>query len=166
MIRELPYQVRVLGAVKSFLYLAIAMIAFHPASADAQNCSMAVIPTAFGVYNAVTQQAVSTTASVTVTCTGFIVSVSYSISVSPGQSGSSAQRAMLSGANKLDYQVYIDAARTRIAGNGLGGTSVVSGRMSGLFTASRTDTLYSTIPAGQAAAPGAYRDTVTLQITY
>lgn len=137
--------------------------------AQAANCTISAVPIAFGAYNPVTKAAVNTTATITTTCTALVVAGSYSISISSGQSGTPTTRYLLSNTNRLNYQVYIDSARTRIAGDGVAGTATVDGNITplvGLLTASRTDTLYATIPAGQSAVPGIYTDTLVLQITY
>lgn len=156
-------------AGKSIAAMTTATLAFST-PAYAATCSMAAVPTAFGIYNAVTRDPVNTTATITVTCSDiFFVFVTYSITVSPGQSGNAASRYLSSGQNKLNYQMYVDSARTRVAGDGSAGTSTVpgsNGLLTGLGSASRTETLYSTIFGKQAAAPGVYSDTVTLQITY
>jgi spore coat protein U-like protein len=70
-------------------------------------------------------------------------------------------------AEKVDYQLYTDAARTTVWGDGAGGTAV----QSGVGTAApRTLTVYGRIPdAGanlSAAVRADYRDTVTITVTY
>ena len=137
--------------------------------AQAATCTISAVPIAFGSYNPVTQAAVNTTATITTTCTSLLVAGSYSISIGSGQSGTPTARYLLSNSNRLNYQIYVNAARTQVAGDGTAGTATVSGSITplvGLLVVTRTDTLYATIPGGQLAAPGTYSDTLILQLTY
>ncbi|WP_277968047.1 spore coat protein U domain-containing protein [Sphingomonas echinoides] len=137
--------------------------------AQAQSCAISAVPMAFGAYNPLTKAAVNTTATVTTTCTALIIAGTYSIAIGAGQGATPATRYLDNNGNRLNYQIYTDAARTRVAGDGVAGTSMVTGTIAplvGLITASRTDTLYGTIAGGQSAVPGSYGDTIILQLTY
>lgn len=143
---------------------------FHASSACAATCTVAAAPVEFGNYNGVTRSVVNATVGITVSCVDLLfVLVSYRISVSAGQSGDPSFRYMSSGPNRLRYQMFVDPARTTIAGDGTAGTSTIPGNartLSGLFSASKTETIYASILADQPAVPGYYSDAVTLQITY
>jgi spore coat protein U-like protein len=96
--------------------------------------------------------------------------IPYQIALDGGGSGSMLNRQMTATgapAEKIDYQLYTDAPRTTVWGNGTGGTAV----QSGVGTAApRTLTVYGRIPdAGanlSAAVRADYRDTVTITVTY
>jgi spore coat protein U-like protein len=78
-----------------------------------------------------------------------------------GTNGSLASRVMSDGANNLPYQLYTDAARTTVFGDGTGGSDTVS------VTGSQTVTVYGRVTQAdaQAATPGAgYTDDVTVTI--
>ncbi len=76
---------------------------------------------------------------------------------------------MLSGANRLDYNIYFDAALTQIRGDGTGGSLTGSGTLT-VSRFNRTDStssvIYGRIPAGQNAMPGTYADTIVVTVTY
>jgi spore coat protein U-like protein len=76
---------------------------------------------------------------------------------------------MLSGLNRLNYNLYFDAAFTQIRGDGTGGSQTGGASLtvsSASRTATATSTLYGRIPASQNAVPGTYLDTITVTITY
>jgi spore coat protein U-like protein len=75
---------------------------------------------------------------------------------------------MRSGANVLDYNIYLTPAYTQIIGDGTSGTIAPS--ESGTVTAGQIYqagiTTYGLIPASQNAAPGSYVDTIVVTVTY
>jgi spore coat protein U-like protein len=111
------------------------------------------------------------TGTVTVTCTATgtgSTTVSGTLSLSTGDSGSYTTRYMLSGANRLDYNIYATPAYTQIIGNGSAGTyapsesgTVVAGQ---IYQVSLP--LYGFAPASQNVAPGSYTDTIVATVTY
>ena len=138
----------------------------------AATCTAAATGPVFGVYNPLNASPTLANGTVSVTCTwtgGGSTTVNVVSSYSAGHSGSYATRFMLSGVNRLNYNLYYDAAFTQIRGNGTGGsqtggaTLVVS---SGTRTDSATSVIYGRIPAGQNAVPGSYLDTITMTVTY
>jgi spore coat protein U-like protein len=76
---------------------------------------------------------------------------------------------MLSGTNRLNYNLYYDAAFTQIRGDGTGGTQTGGASLtvsSGARTASTTSVIYGRIPAAQSPNPGTYSDTILVTINY
>ena len=69
---------------------------------------------------------------------------------------------MRSGTNQLNYNLYTDAARTVVWGNGSGTSSIQT------VARNRTTTLnvYGQIPAGQDAVVGNYTDTILATVTF
>jgi spore coat protein U-like protein len=138
----------------------------------AATCTAAATGPVFGVYNPLNASPTLANGTVSVTCTwtgGGTTTVNVVSSYSAGNSGSYATRFMLSGVNRLNYNLYYDAAFTQIRGNGTGGsqtggaTLVVS---NATRTASASSVIYGRIPAGQNAVPGSYLDTITMTVTY
>ncbi len=124
----------------------------------AAQCSISVQGINFGSYDVFGSQSVDSTGNVSVTCD---TSTTYSISLSPG-SGSYASRAMTNGLYQLNYNLYTDATRSVIWGDGAGGTGTVGGT----WTADVNHTVYGSIPAGQNAYVGSYSDSITVTLTF
>jgi spore coat protein U-like protein len=75
---------------------------------------------------------------------------------------------MISGANKLAYNVYTSSADAQIMGNGTGGTSLLS--ESGTVTAGQqyilNGVMYGSVPALQDVPAGTYMDELILTVSY
>jgi len=130
-------------------------------TARAASCSInAVGAVAFGVYDYLNPNPTDSAGTITYTCTGpgGLLGGSAVVTLSQGSSGTYAQRTMLSGANVLGYNVYTDAARTRVWGDSTGGTFV------GLAPVAKNASLpvYGRMPPGQNVASGSYSDTLTV----
>lgn len=138
----------------------------------AGTCTIAATGPAFGIYDPLSATPDTNNGSVTATCnwtsggsTNFNIVSSYS----GGNSGNPADRFMLSGVNRLYYNIYFDAALTQIRGNGTGGTQTGAASLrvsNGQRTASATSAIYGRIPAGQNVAPGSYSDSIVVTITF
>jgi len=139
------------------------------------DCTISASGVNFGTYDPLSSQPDDSTASVTVTCNHVPpgnTSVSYTVAVSNGMTGTSATtRAMSSGTSRLGYNVFNDAGRSQVLGTGTGGTIVARGSMSvgpgnGNRSRSVTHTFYGRVPQGLDPTPGAYNDTLVLTLTY
>jgi spore coat protein U-like protein len=106
--------------------LALTLLSLIPAAALA-NCRVSTTPLNFGNYEPGGPTALDVTGEVTADCRGR--SLSYSLSISPGASGDAAGRYMTLATERLYYNIYLDAARTNIWGDGLGPTSLITGMM-------------------------------------
>lgn len=141
-----------------------------PASALLVTCTTSATGVAFGTYAPFNGTPLDSTGTVTVTCTPTLVGllVSYSIALSAGSSGSYASRTMLSGTSPMNYQLYTDASRSTVWGDGSGGTAVVSDSytIALLFPVTRNYTVYGRVPALQAVGPGTYSDSIVVTVTY
>jgi spore coat protein U-like protein len=84
------------------------------------------------------------------------------LTLNGGTNGDLTGRVMSDGANNLPYQLYTDAARTTVFGDGTGSTDTVT------VTGSQTVTVYGRVTQAdaQAATPSAgYTDDVTVTIS-
>jgi spore coat protein U-like protein len=116
---------------------------------------------AFGIYNPVNGSPTDSTGSVSYFCAGALAPV---ISISAGSSGSFSPRQMTStSTDVLTYNLYIDAARTTVWGDGTGGSSTVNGTTA---TNPATNTIYGRIFPGQSVAAGNYSDTLTVTLNF
>lgn len=132
-------------------------------------CSTSATLLAFGSYNPFAFGSSDSTGTITVSCTGGLISLllSYDIKLSPGLYGSYATRKMGAGSNRLDYNLYTTVLRTTIWGDGSGGTGFVSdGYLLGVLTVNRNYSVYGRLPAAQNVAPASYSDTITVTVDY
>lgn len=140
---------------------AFAFLVLAPEPVEA-NCSITTTGVAFGSYNVFAAAPVDSTGSVRYQCSGG--SVIFTISLSRGASSTFQPRRMASGTDTLSYNLYLDAARISIWGDGTGGTA--------WFTATSvtgkpaTATIFGRIPAGQDVAVGSYSDTIVVTIQF
>jgi spore coat protein U-like protein len=154
------------------LVLAAALpLAAVPAFAAAV-CSFSAVGVNFGVYDPLLATPSDSVGTVTVSCTNAPppgnVTINYSVTLSPGSSGSFALRRMTAGPSGLEYNLYSDAGRTLIWGDGGGGTGLVGGsiKVAGRQTISKDHPVYGRMPAQQDAGPGNYADTIVVTLAF
>jgi spore coat protein U-like protein len=133
---------------------ALATTAQHGWSAQ---CSLSILGVNFGSYDVFNNVGLDSTGNIGVTCD---MDTPYSLSLSPG-GGSYASRLMADGPNLLGYNLYTEAARAVIWGDGTGGTGVVSG--SGT---TGNHTVYGRISARQNVSVGSYSDSITVTVNF
>lgn len=111
----------------------------------------------FGSYTGAT---ITRSSTVAVTCTN---GAPYTIALDAGANGTFATRAMASGGNLLNYNLYTENSYTTIWGDGTSSTSTMGATGDG-----DTDsyTIYANMPASQSLIVGSYSDTVTATVSY
>jgi spore coat protein U-like protein len=137
--------------------LALGVILIYALPCAAVQCSLGVQGVAFGAYDVFSFQSLDSTGNIGVTCD---VSTPYTIALSAGQ-GTYASRSLASGAYRLNYNLFTDASRATVWGDGTGGSSTVSGSY-----ASANFTVFGRISARQNAHVGTYADGVTVTLTF
>lgn len=141
------------------------------------SCNVTATGVAFGVYNPLTGTDLNSTGNINFSCTrtgllDLTPGVSYSIQPGPGNSGTYVPRRMSSGANTMNYNLYRDAARTLIWGDGTGGSSAQGGNVSfpllnlSSVTRDNDHTIYGRIFGGQNVAVGSYTDTISVTVIF
>lgn len=136
------------------------------------TCTVSASSTSFGNYSPFDVAPLDGIGNVQVTCRGLLglvdLLVFYDIGLSTGASGSYAARSLSSGAYALSYNLYTNAARTTVWGDGSGGSALVSGShlLIILVDTVRDYPVYGRILAGQNVAPGAYADTILVTVNY
>ncbi len=134
------------------------------------TCTVATVNVAFGSYNPLPGAASDSTGSVTLDCSVIAGSVSYTEALSAGNgSNGYAPRTMSSGANHVNYNLYLDSARATVWGDGTGSTQTQSGASGTIIngTYSNTFTVYGRILSNQTSTqPGSYSDSITVTVTY
>jgi len=134
-----------------------------------QSCSVSATALTFGSYDPSSATARDSTGTITVTCTATVlgISASWDILLSTGSSPSFTPRRMFNGGNSMQYNLYTNAARTQVWGDGTGGTAKVSDlQLVVVGTTQYSYTAYGRIPALQNLGPGTYTDTITVTLNY
>ena len=143
------------------------LLVFIAETGYAFQCSVTTTPVNFGFYDPLSSSDCNSTGGITVTCNAPAQNpaVPVTLSLSAGSSGSFAMRRMasVSGGN-LNYNLYSDAAKTTIMGDGSGGSVILSNVISKL--AAWNVTIYGRIQAGQNVVPGVYSDSITATIVW
>ncbi|MHC9084505.1 Csu type fimbrial protein [Luteimonas sp. RIT-PG2_3] len=103
------------------------------------------------------------TSTVTFTCTG---RTPWQVGLDNGLHASGTNRRMRLGtsSNYVGYELYRNAGHSQRWGATLN-SDTATGTTAG-STSTQSLTVHGRVPAGQTAAPGAYRDTITVTVTY
>ena len=125
-------------------------------------CSVDPTPVAFGAYAPLNDAPADTAGTLRVSCD--TVTVGYTLLLSPGGAGSYSPRRLSGGAYTLAYNLYADALRTVVWGDGSGGTTTVSGAFA--LPGAVDHTVYGRLPARQNVGTGAYSDTITVTVNF
>jgi len=149
--------------VASLLALAVLLFGVF---ASAQSCTVASSPVAFGAYDPFSGSALQTTGRVDVACTDQTpYTVKLDVGVYGGGTFATRKLKHLTIGSWLLYNLYRDAGRSEVWGDGTGGTYTVSGTGAGLGTPNQ-HTVYGRLPALQNGHVGQYTDTITVTVTY
>jgi spore coat protein U-like protein len=107
---------------------------------------------------------VDATSTLSVQCTNTTGwSVALDAGTNAGGPAAFGSRAIKNGSQTLAYQLYTNAGRTTVWGDGSGGSAPVTGTGTG---STQSLTVYGRLPSLTGAIPGSYTDTVTVTITY
>lgn len=128
-------------------------------SIPAYACTVEVAPLAFGSINPLDASDSDSVTTLSVVCPS---DTPYTATVNAG-TGSFTTRHMTGAQGSLDYQLYTEASRSLIWGDGSAGTNSIAGTAG---TTGDTHNLYGRVPAQAQAVPGSYSDTLLVTITY
>lgn len=142
----------------------------RPAHALLSLCAFSLSPTlSFGTYVPTASSPLDGTGTFSYDCLAVLGGGALTISLSAGEWGTLSQRRMASGSYRMNYQLYLDAGRNQVWGDGTNGT-VVYGPVSlpvVLGHVGETRIVYGRIPAGQTGVGvGTYTDNVTITINF
>ena len=148
----------------SLIGLALTLLA--PESAHAIQCRITVTPVNFGIYIPATPAHLDVIGQLDVRCQA--QPGSFSVSLGPGISGDQLARTLSAGgSNILNYNLYRDAARSQVWGDGTPPTFVVSGiRSGGGRPTNYSYPIYGRIFANQGPNPGIYSDDVLATVLF
>ena len=141
--------------------LALVLMLLLPAICSA-DCSITTTGVNFGPYDVFDSSPVDSTGSVRYQCSGN--TNSFTIAIGRGSSPTFMPRTLRNGADAMDYNLYVDAARTSVWGDGTSGTT--------LFTVSNPTgkavnvPIFGRIQPGQDIAAGTYSDSIVVTIQF
>lgn len=152
--------------------LGVGVAAAFGSTAWAATCGTVSVSTTsvvFGSYNPLSSSAKDITGGITVSCANVDDDLPEitSITIAKGSSSTYDQRTMSNGTSTLNYNLYVDAARTSIWGDGTEGSAKQS-LPAGSTNYTETFTVYGRIPGSQSqATAGSYSDTaLQVVVTY
>ncbi len=138
--------------------LAAAALLAPWAARAAPVCSFGVAGAlAFGVYDPLSAANADSSSTLSYKCPA---GQPLRISLDAGLAGSFAARAMTAGSERLLYNLYLDAARTIVWGDGTGGSQAGPGVVTHGASGTTTAYVFGRIAAGQDVAIGTYGDTI------
>ena len=137
----------------------VALLAALSCSAPAAACSVSASSLAFGSIDPLARIDTDSSSSITVNCPD---PTAYTVAIGSGLSGS-LQRHLSSGSATLEYQLYTDASRATVWGDGAGGGVTVGGSADATGT---SHIVYGRVPSQPLAVPGFYVDTLLVTVSF
>lgn len=135
-------------------------------AAAVDSCKVRARAVAFGEYVASDPQPLDTVGTIRVQCrSNQTPGGAYRVEIDGGNSGNPASRLMLSGSNRLAYNLYVDPARLRIWGDGTSGTEAVA-RLVTQHPQRDFLPIYGRVPVRQNAPPGSYSDALVVTLSF
>jgi spore coat protein U-like protein len=122
-----------------------------------------VTSVAFGSYNVFDTSSLDSSATITYNCNNQANHVS--IWLGKGSSSTFAPRTMTKGGETLSYNLFVDAARTAVWGDGTSGTSVYA-RNNPPNNSNVNVPVYGRVTAAQDVSAGSYSDTILATINF
>ena len=142
--------------------LALAGVLAMALPASAALCFLSTTGVSFGTYSVFTTTPLDSTGSVSIFCIG---DASVTVALDRGGAPTFTPRRMLQGTEALNYNLYLDAARTKIWGDGTGGSQLyVNSGVQSLRTV--TVTIFGRVPAQQDVSAGSYSNSITATINF
>lgn len=140
-----------------------------PSQQAVAACAVTVVNLAIGGLVPGASPSRDTVGNIAVTCSGSPGEVvRYRIALNPGSSGTFAMRQMkVSSGGTLDYNLYADAARNVVWGDGTGGTAVVTDSYPlGAPSVTRNYPVFARALGKRDATVGRYADSVLVTLVY
>jgi spore coat protein U-like protein len=150
---------------RALIGILVVLGALHAPDAFAQSpsCTISATSVNFGNYNVFNGTALDSTGTITYRCNSAAANIT--IGLTKGLSTTYNPRRMSKGVEVLAYNLYRNAARTNIWGDGTGGSAIYS-RADPPNNSNVNLTVYGRVPAGQDVSAGVFGDTVTAVINF
>jgi len=133
------------------------------ASAQGPSCTISATSVNFGNYNVFAGAALDSTGTISYRCNAAAANIT--IALSRGTSSTYTPRTMALSGEIMNYNLYTNAARTTIWGDGTGGTAVhFQGNPPN--NSNVNVTIFGRIPAGQDVRAGSFTDTISATINF
>ena len=151
--------------MRSIALATLVLATIAPLDGRAAQCSFdMVLAVRFGAYDPLEAAPLDSTGSLTIDCKGKGGDTPFVVLLGRGSSGSYATRTMRGpGGATLGYNLYLDATRLTIWGDGTGGSTYYGPTA---IPSVVTIPVYGRIPAYQAPAAGSYADTITITVEF
>ena len=149
--------------MKSILAALVVVLAVCVSPAEAAKCSVASTSVIFGPYNVFSSAPVDSIGTIVYNCSGGARNLQ--IAISRGQSDTFNARTLKKGLEALEYNLFLDASRTIIWGDGNGASEVYL-EPSPPNRADVSVPVYGRIPQFQDISVGSYADNVTVTINF
>ena len=140
---------------------ALALLLLLPAICTA-DCTITTTGVTFGPYDVFDSAPVDSTGVVRYRCSGN--TNSFTIAIGRGSSATFTPRTLMNGSETMNYNLYLDATRTSIWGDGTGGTALFTDPNPGGRAVNVP--IFGRIPAGQDVAAGTYSDAIVVTIQF
>lgn len=145
--------------IKQFFYSITTLVLLYVPSLTSADCNVSSSGVSFGNYDVFAINPTDNVGTLTVNCS---VETSYTLKLDQGNSGNFSERKMSNGTDFLIYNIYSDAARNSIWGDGTDNSVTISGQTE----ATGQHPLYGRIFAGQNVSVGNYSDTIIITIVF
>ena len=148
--------------MRRYILCAVTFVLFCAGRVDAANCTISTTPISFGSYSVFWVAPTDSAGAITYRCNG---NANVMITITEGQSGTFSPRTLVKGGEQLPYNLYLDAARSIVWGDGSPGTLIYT-RIAVPNNTNVTVPVYGRIPATQDVTAGAYSDSVSVTINF
>ncbi|ADL55593.1 Csu type fimbrial protein [Gallionella capsiferriformans] len=131
-------------------------------------CNISVTNVAYGAYTPASYAPLDGMGNISVACDAAQgQAIAYTIVLNSGSSGAYGARKMGYVGYVINYNNYLDAARTKIWGDGNAGSHILSDSYSGVGGLNvRNYTVYGRIFGNQAIPAGNYSDSIIVTLSY
>lgn len=130
----------------------------------ALRCKVTATSLDFGIYSPLDDAPTDSAGTVTARCQGGLGIIRFQLG--PGSSGDPAARLLQGIGSALGYNIYLNPARTRVWGDGSGGSFEAVRQQTRRGRMEHDVTAYGRIAPGQNAAPGMYADDIVVTVLF
>jgi spore coat protein U-like protein len=155
--------------ISKVLVLSAALTVMGAPRTVLSQCTVRATPVSFGNYDVFAKTPLDGTGTISVACSAGVVKAAVTLGPS-STSGTYNPRRMKTSTEKdsLDYNIFVDVARTTILGNGSGGTTDIRlKRPTGPPRPwNENISIYGRVPPGQDVFTGSYTDNLMVEIDW